>query len=517
MKKTLAWLLAAAFLCVSLAGCAEKEEPAPLEETVNGSLLDFDGVSLRLDGDAIFTLDEGTSVSLARGFVLGDSFTVTYPAGSDRVLSLRSERAEDKEFALRGTVTSVDHLSVCIDGEDGKSYRFPLSTAVLDLWQGLQMGMYVEASGLGIPAESESCLWLQSLRDNDGSALLSAEEEPEATAPAAEAPVVEAEAPVMDGEELPWELIPTEDEVWVTATANLRAGPGMDYARLGPVPGGETLERRGIAGDWSLVKMGAMEGYVMNALLLTAVPEQSFVIHYEAQGGEGVPEDQYKALGLELLLSRVVPSRPGYHFEGWNTHEEGYGIRLEAGDVFQMDEDTILYAQWGEGEAAPVPEPTAPPETVESEAPAEPTPTPEPAPILDSCRPLKGVIDDIDGETLVLDAGGESYAFDIARASVLAERGLHPGDGVTVWYAGEIGPEADCSRAPAVCLEVTAGAAELEGTVAGLWAKGLALDVKESLVFVAVSGEGFAIGDRVTVTLKAESAGGNLLAATDIR
>lgn len=523
MRKTLVWMLAAALLVVCFAGCGQKEEPIPAEETVSGRLIAFDGTELQLDGDASFTLSAGTKADLARGFVLGDSFTVTYQPESGEVLSLTSERAADEEFTVRGTVKSIDTLTVTIAGEDGESYSFPLSTAALDLWQGLEKGIYVEARGIGVPAENGNCLWLQSLRDNDGKSLLSAEAteeaEEEEPAPEAEVPEVQAEEPVMDGEELAWELTPAEDEVWTTEPANLRLGPGMEYTRTAMVPGGETFQRLGIAGDWSLVDVDGREGYVMTALLLTDIPEQSYVIHYEAEGGEGVPADQYKAQGIEIALSAAVPVREGYSFDGWNTDPDGYGIRLKAGDMFQMDEDTVLYAQWIEGAPKPTPAPTADPEAEaeEEEEAAEPTPTPEPGPILDSCRALAGVIAAVDGDELVLEASGESYTFDIATASVLAERGLHPGDGVTVWYAGEIGEDGDCSRAPAVSLEATAGKAELEGEVAGLWANGLALEVKGTLLFLEADGQGLSVGDKVTAILKAESAGGNLLAATDIQ
>ncbi len=526
MKRTIAWLLAA-MLLIALVGCGEQEAPAPVEETVSGALYAFDGAQLQLDGDASFALGADTTLSLARGFIAGDSFAVTYLPASGAVFSVTSERAADEEFVICGSVKSIGHLSVLLEGEDGGNYRFSLSAAELDLWQGLEKGIYVEARGLGRPGENSECVWLQSLRDNDGKALLSpeAEEAAEESAEevpdgeATEAPVAEAPERVLDGEELPWALETVEDEVWVSEATNLRLGPGLDYTRMATVNGGETLARLGMAGDWSLVEYDDRQGYVSNDFLLEDVPERSYVIHYDAAGGENAPADQYKAIGVDITLSAEIPMRDGYRFNGWNTDPDGYGIRYNPGERFEMDEDIVFYAQWLEGEAMPTPDLEAEEGEEAQSEPAEPTPTPEPAPIRDSCRALSGVIESVAAEELVLDASGVVYTFDISNASLTAERGLHAGDNVRLWYAGEIradGEEGNAERAPAVWVEATAGEARLEGEVVGLWADGAALDVDGVLVFVQGGAKAFSVGDAVTATLKPEAAAGNLLAAVGI-
>ena len=519
MKKTMAWLLAAALLCGALVGCGQKEEevPAVPEETAEGALVSFDGETLALSGGESFVLDAGTELSLARGFVSGDGFTVTHQGGA--VLSVRSERAADEEFTLRGSVKSINGDVLKLEAEDGTDYSLTVSTAALDLWQGFEKGIFVEVSGLGDIAGDSACLWVRSVKDNDGAALLTAEPEEEPAEEAAE-PAEGEEAPA---EELPWELTAAEDTVWTSAAVNLRLGPGMGYARMGSLEAGEELARKGTSGDWSLVEAGGRQGYVQTALLLAEQPEKIYTVSYDACGGVGAPAPQYKVAGQDLLLSAAEPARSGYTFDGWNTHESGFGIRLQPGDLFEMEDDAVLYAQWIEGEAEPAPAPTEEPAEEEAaedeaaEAAPEPTPTPEPEAIADTCSAISGVVGSLEGDTLVLELEGEAYEFDISTAALKAERGLHPGSVVTVYYAGSIGADKDCSRAPAVCLEAGGGNARLEGEVAGLCANAAAIDLGGALLFVEADSLGLTVGDEVTVTLKNEEPAGNLPAAARIQ
>lgn len=526
MKKIMAWLLAAALLCGVLAGCGQKEEevPAVPEETAAGALVGYDGETLTLSGGESFVLDAGTQLSLARGFVSGDTFTVTYQG--EAVLSVRSERAADEKFSLRGTVKSMDGDVLKLEAEDGKDYTFAVSAAALDLWQGFEKGIFVEVSGLGDIAGPGACLWVQSVKDNDGAALLTAEPEEESAEEAAE-PAEGEEAPAEEdpaaeeapAEELPWELTEAEDTVWTSAAVNLRLGPGMEYARMGVVEAGEELARKGTTTDWSLVEVNGVQGYVQTAQLLTERPEKIYTIAYDACGGVGAPAVQYKIEGQDVYLSPAEPVRSGYTFDGWNTHESGFGIRLQPGDLFEMDDDIVLYAQWMEGEPAPTPAPTEEPAAEEGEEAAatpEPTPAPEPEPIADTCSAIAGVVESLKGDALVLDLEGETYEFDISTAALKAERGLHPGSAVTVYYAGSIGAGKDCSRAPAVCLEAEGGNARLEGEVAGLCANAAAIDLGGVLLFVEADTQGLAAGEEVTVTLKNQEPAGNLLTASKI-
>ena len=54
----------------------------------------------------------------------------------------------------------------------------------------------------------------------------------------------------------------------------------------------------------------------------------------------------FPSLSPELTIPDNIPEKPGYHFTGWNTAEDGSGTRYAPGSAFSLTEDTILYAQW---------------------------------------------------------------------------------------------------------------------------------------------------------------------------
>lgn len=538
MKKIVAWLLCAALFFALMAGCGGKAEEVPElpEETAAGKLVSFDGETLLLDGaqgEHSFVLDETVSLALARGFVSGDDVTVRYQG--EQVLSVSSEKANTEEaFALRGTVSAISADMLKLKSDEGDTYSFLIAGAALDLWQGLSKGIYVEVCGVGDPDGDSAALWVQSVCDHaDGELLAPAAEEeaaaevpaegeeiPAGEAPAEEAPAEEAPAEEVPAEEeLPWELTDVADEVWAAAAINLRLGPGMDHIRIAQVDGGQKMQRIGTTADgWSCVVYNGQEGYVSDQYLLLELPEQTYTVSFDAGEGVGAPAAQYKIHGQDMPLSETVPVRAGYTFLGWNTSENGFGITMQPGDLLEMNDTVTLYAQWKEGEPEPTPAPTPDPAAEEepAEEPAEPSPTPEPKAIADTSSALSGVIGALEEDEIVLDLEGELYIFDISGAAITAERGLHAGDAVTVYYAGTIGDGKDCSRAPAVCVAAEAGNAVIEGVVAGLTANVATVEVDGQRMYVAADTQGLALGAEVTVTLKSEVPEGNLFAAAKI-
>jgi len=528
MKKIVAWLLCAALFFALMAGCGEKVEEVPElpEETAAGKLVSFDGETLLLDGaqgEHSFVLDETVSLALARGFVSGDDITVRYQG--EQVLSVSSEKANTEEaFALRGTVSAISTDVLKLKSDEGDTYSFLIAGAALDLWQGLSKGIYVEVCGVGDPDGDSAALWVQSVTDHAEGELLApeAEEEPVAAEPAEgeEAPAEEVAAEEVSAEEeLPWELTDVADEVWAAAAINLRQGPGMDHIRIAQVDGGQKMQRIGTTADgWSCVVYNGQEGYVSDQYLLLELPEQTYTVSFDAGEGVGAPAAQYKIHGEDMPLSETVPVRAGYTFLGWNTSENGFGITMQPGDLLEMNDTVTLYAQWKEGEPEPTPAPTPDPaaEEAAAEEPAEPSPTPEPKAIADTSSALSGVIEALEGNEIVLDLEGELYIFDISGAAITAERGLHAGDAVTLYYAGTIGDGKDCSRAPAVCVAAEAGNAVIQGVVAGLTANVATVEVDGQRMYVAADTQGLALGAEVTVTLKSEVPEGNLFAAAKI-
>ena len=88
--------------------------------------------------------------------------------------------------------------------------------------------------------------------------------------------------------------------------------------------------------------------YTANAnLTLYAIWElNSYTITFDANGGEGAPENQIKYYGVDLTISSSVPTKEGFKFTGWNTLIDGTGISFSPGETFTLNANTTLYAQW---------------------------------------------------------------------------------------------------------------------------------------------------------------------------
>lgn len=68
---------------------------------------------------------------------------------------------------------------------------------------------------------------------------------------------------------------------------------------------------------------------------------------YDLNGGEGVSIDNITLrYGQEYTISNQVPQKPGYKFVGWNTREDGSGMELNSGDVYNGKDGLVLYAQY---------------------------------------------------------------------------------------------------------------------------------------------------------------------------
>ena len=88
--------------------------------------------------------------------------------------------------------------------------------------------------------------------------------------------------------------------------------------------------------------------YTANAnLTLYAIWElNSYTITFDANGGEGAPENQIKYYGVDLTISSSVPTKEGFKFTSWNTLIDGTGISFSPGGTFTLNANTTLYAQW---------------------------------------------------------------------------------------------------------------------------------------------------------------------------
>lgn len=82
------------------------------------------------------------------------------------------------------------------------------------------------------------------------------------------------------------------------------------------------------------------------ATLYAVWKANTFTISYHANGGENAPGPQTKSYGKALTLSSAVPTREGYTFAGWSTSSTAANAAYQAGDMFQQDASTTLYAVW---------------------------------------------------------------------------------------------------------------------------------------------------------------------------
>lgn len=73
-------------------------------------------------------------------------------------------------------------------------------------------------------------------------------------------------------------------------------------------------------------------------------------LSYDANGGTGTAiEAETVEVGSEVTVADNTFTNAGYAFNGWNTAPDGSGTEYAEGDVFELEEDMILYAQWVEG------------------------------------------------------------------------------------------------------------------------------------------------------------------------
>ena len=112
---------------------------------------------------------------------------------------------------------------------------------------------------------------------------------------------------------------------------------------------------------------------------VTVVGEEKskYLITYDANGGQSVPQSQEKVQGQALKLTEDKPEKSyvitydanggsigsgskniGCTFKNWNTKADGSGTEYNSGDEYTLDESVTLYAQWTEPVAGIMETPT---------------------------------------------------------------------------------------------------------------------------------------------------------------
>lgn len=83
------------------------------------------------------------------------------------------------------------------------------------------------------------------------------------------------------------------------------------------------------------------------ALILTAIWEaDTYLVHYDANGGKYPPDDQTKTHGNSLKLSSDVPQRDGYVFVGWGKTANTTTVSYKPKANYTTNASITLYAIW---------------------------------------------------------------------------------------------------------------------------------------------------------------------------
>ena len=90
------------------------------------------------------------------------------------------------------------------------------------------------------------------------------------------------------------------------------------------------------------------QSYTANAkLTLYAIWELStYKLTYDANGGDGAPDQGSCLPGDSITVSNIVPIREHYDFHGWAFTRDAAEAALHGGDVYTPSRDVTVYAVW---------------------------------------------------------------------------------------------------------------------------------------------------------------------------
>ena len=75
--------------------------------------------------------------------------------------------------------------------------------------------------------------------------------------------------------------------------------------------------------------------------------QKTFIITFNANGGDEGPKEQEKPGGDTIILSTIIPQRNNWYFLGWAENIDGIGSIYLPGENYSQDMDIVLYAIWG--------------------------------------------------------------------------------------------------------------------------------------------------------------------------
>lgn len=129
------------------------------------------------------------------------------------------------------------------------------------------------------------------------------------------------------------------------SSLNMRSEPKNSGSVIASIPYGTKLTINECSGDWGKVTYNGKTGWVY----LTYVTSQgylTFVITYNANGGDAAPAQTVKKSGVDVKISTEIPKRTGHIFLGWAKKSNATSADFKSGAVYSADENLKLYAVW---------------------------------------------------------------------------------------------------------------------------------------------------------------------------
>lgn len=125
-------------------------------------------------------------------------------------------------------------------------------------------------------------------------------------------------------------------------------GQNLVLSSTKPTRTGYTFQGWGTTSADTTVRYNPGSTYSANAnITLYAIWKIiTYTITYNANGGSGAPGSQTKKYGTALTLSRTIPSRSKYNFEGWHTSSTATTKLYSAGGSYTANAAATLYAVW---------------------------------------------------------------------------------------------------------------------------------------------------------------------------
>ena len=129
-------------------------------------------------------------------------------------------------------------------------------------------------------------------------------------------------------------------------SAALKKAPGAT-GRICSVPAGSTVTLYEVVDDMARVTYGDKEGYLpANILWLMTPATGEDTVTFDANGGEGAPDEAKVTIGADYNLPDTIPTLEGDTFLGWSKIPYNTIPDYKAGEPLTLVGDVTLYAVW---------------------------------------------------------------------------------------------------------------------------------------------------------------------------